>query len=72
MPKRQLSNHFAETGESRRDFCARTGISLSYLCRLLAGDRVPSLAVGLRIAEAAGIPVESLLSSSPDNPTAAA
>ncbi len=72
LPHRTLREYFDAGIESQRSFAARLAISPSHLCRIVAGDKLPSLPVAVRIAEAAGIPVESLLASSHEKPTAAA
>lgn len=70
MPHRRLSDYFDAGPETQSAFAARLGISKSYLSKIVAGQAAPSLAVAVRIAAAAGIPVESLLPSSPDQATA--
>lgn len=60
MPKQNLREHFELSGETQQQFAARVGITQGYVSKLIAGASVPSLAMAIRIASAADIPVESL------------
>lgn len=61
MPHRNLREYFEQTGETQSAFAERLGLSQGYVSHLVAGGRLPSLEVALRVAAAADIPVESLL-----------
>lgn len=64
MPKQNLREHLDQSGETQQEFAARVGVTQSYVSRILAGERVPSLQLALRIANAAEIPVASLVDTS--------
>lgn len=50
------------SGQSQAEFAAQIGLSQGYLSRLIRGLQQPPLDLALRIAQAARIPVESLVS----------
>jgi transcriptional regulator with XRE-family HTH domain len=65
MPKRyqSLADFLEKTETTQADFAARVGVKQAAISRFVHGARTPSLPLALRIAEAANIPVESLLTS---------
>lgn len=72
MAHSKLRQYFEAGTETQKDFAARLGISQAHLSRIVSGAAAPSLAVAVRIADAAGIPVESLLPCSPRHEATAA
>lgn len=56
-----LAEFLEQTGTTQTEFAARVGVKQSLISRLVSGSRTPSLSLAARIAEAAGIPIESLL-----------
>ncbi len=48
-----LSTYLAQTGTSQRSFAEEVGISPSFLNEIVQGTKAPSLAVAIKIAEAA-------------------
>jgi transcriptional regulator with XRE-family HTH domain len=48
-----LSTYLAQTGTSQRAFAEKVGISPSFLNEIVQGTKAPSLAVAIKIAEAA-------------------
>lgn len=59
-----LREFLERSGERQQDFAKRVGVSSSYVSRLASGRRTPSLPMAVRIADAANIPLESLLETS--------
>lgn len=61
-----LKTYLAATGTSQRAFAEKVGIAPSFLNEILRGTKAPSLAVALKICEAAGgsVPVASLVKAS--------
>jgi transcriptional regulator with XRE-family HTH domain len=49
------------TGLTQAQFALRVGLSQSDVSKILNGHRVPKLAVAIRIAEVAEIPIASLV-----------
>ena len=50
-----------KSGTSQSVLARRIGVNPSYISLILGGHRVPSLALAAKIADAANIPIESLL-----------
>lgn len=66
MPNEQLQRAVAARGETQLAFARRVGISPGYLSRLLSGQAIPSLEMAVKLAQEAGVPVESFLPAAPD------
>ena len=58
---RNLADYLASTGTTQKAFGHRVGVRQSMVSQILAGTRVPSFRLALRIAREARIPVESLV-----------
>lgn len=61
---KDLASYLAQSGETQQAFAARLGLSQGYISQIRQGKRVPSLGIAQRIAEAARIPIESLVAGS--------
>jgi len=61
---RNLAAFLSETGTSQETFAERLGVSPSYVSMIAGGSRRPSLAVALRIARLAAVPIETLVAES--------
>lgn len=59
---RDLDAYFRDSGDTQADFAARLGVSQPAISLIRNGKRTPSLRLAKRIAEAARIPVETLIS----------
>lgn len=61
-----LSTYLAATGTSQRAFAEKVGISPSFLNEIIQGAKAPSLAVALKIVDAAdgSVSMSSLLRAS--------
>lgn len=59
---RTLADYFEQTGKSKRSLARRLNVSESYISHIAAGRKQPSLGIALRLAEATGVPVSSLVS----------
>ena len=55
-----LRAYFEASGETQAHFAARVGSTQSVISRIVDGKTLPGFSLALRIAKAAGIPVESL------------
>lgn len=62
-PYRSLREYLKRTHTPQAAFAERVGVDRSYISMLVGGRRRPSLAIALRIAALADIPIESLLTS---------
>lgn len=60
---RTLREYFERTGTQQQELAAQVGVSSAYINQILNGVRRPSLAVAVRLAGVARIPISSLLSS---------
>lgn len=60
-----LRMYLEKSGDSQRALAKRVGVGPSHLSHIIAGRRLPSLPLAARLAEAANIPIESLLSGAP-------
>ena len=61
MSYASLTEFLEQTNTKQSDFAARVGVSQPVISRIVNGHAVPRLALALRIAAEADIPVESLL-----------
>jgi len=59
MPNEQLQKALKRRGETQHAFAQRVGISPGYMSRLVSAQAVPSLEMAVKLARAAGIPVEA-------------
>jgi transcriptional regulator with XRE-family HTH domain len=59
---KSLADFLDQTNTTQADFAARVGVQQSLISRLVNGQRTPSLALAVRIAAKANIPIDSLLS----------
>lgn len=56
-----LRAYLDKTGTSARVFAKRLGVDPAHVSHILAGRRVPSLPLALKIVDEANIPIESLV-----------
>lgn len=56
-----LKTFLKKTGTSQRAFAEQIGVDPAYVSYLVHGQREPSLTMAAKIAQAANIPIESLL-----------
>jgi transcriptional regulator with XRE-family HTH domain len=63
MPKRyrNLPEYLATTKTTQAQFAERVGVQQTAISRIVNGARVPRLALAMRIAAEANIPLESLI-----------
>jgi transcriptional regulator with XRE-family HTH domain len=63
MPKRyrDLRHYLSDTKTTQATFAERVGVKQTAISRIVNGARVPRLALALRIAAEANIPLESLI-----------
>jgi transcriptional regulator with XRE-family HTH domain len=63
MSKRYLNlrTYFDAEAVTQAEFAASIGLSAPMLSQIVTGNRRPSLEVALKIAKAANVPVESLM-----------
>lgn len=56
-----LKEYLVTSGQTQSSFAEKLGIARAYLSEIVAGKKVPSLALAFAIAEATGgaVPVES-------------
>jgi len=65
-----LSDFLKRTGTKQADFAARVGVTQPVISRIVNGQ-TPRLALALRIAKAAQVPVASLLTDARSSQSAA-
>jgi transcriptional regulator with XRE-family HTH domain len=70
MRHTNLAEALKASGLTQAQYAALLGLSQSYLSRLVNGVLEPPLHVAVRVAERAGVPVESLVAPR-NKPTAA-
>lgn len=58
-----LRTYFEKSGDNQAAFGARLNRSQSWVSRVVNGELEPSLADALAASEAAGVPLESLISA---------
>ena len=51
LPNRRLKQALADKGLSQQEVAAKLGITPTYLCHLLAGDRRPSAALAIALSK---------------------
>jgi transcriptional regulator with XRE-family HTH domain len=56
-----LEQYFRKSGVSQAALAKRVGVDPTYISAIRNGRRVPSLRIAAKIAEAANVPIESLL-----------
>jgi len=63
MPKRykNLDQYLTDTKTTQAQFAERVGVRQTAISRIVNGARVPRLALAMRIAAEANIPLESLV-----------
>lgn len=68
---RSLAKFLDGTGTRQDEFARQLGVSSAYVSMIARGLRRPSLTLALRIAEAANVPIESLIPSGNEKAPAA-
>lgn len=59
-----LADFLEASGLTQAEFAEQVGVTQAQISRIANGERTPSLALAIRIAEAASVPVASLAPSS--------
>jgi transcriptional regulator with XRE-family HTH domain len=60
-PPSTLAEYLAASGVSQAALAALVGVSQAHISRIAAGEAVPGPALAVRLAAAAGIPVDSFV-----------